>query len=169
MLRRPHRKSSEIRGFGVTEFRAGKFSLSAGSRHSSYTDMNKAGDEPTADICRPKSDSDICCYPLLKYSGISNIPCVFALPDEKSVPRELFDLRHAYFRKICGFSEEGGLCPPMTKSLKDFEIRVPEAGEEFSCQANRRQSYPPEVLPLAFYLPRKRHRSTLIRRRVRKT
>ena len=50
--------------------------------------MNKAGDEPTADICRPKSDSDICCYPLLKYSGISNIPCVFALPDEESVPRE---------------------------------------------------------------------------------
>ena len=97
--------------------------------------MNKAGDEPTADICRPKSDSDICCYPLLKYSGISNIPCVFALPDEKSVPRELFDLRHAYFRKICGFSEEGGLCPVMTKSHKDFEIRAPEAGSDISCQA----------------------------------
>ena len=135
MLRRPHRKSSEIRGFGVVEFRADKFSLSAGSHRSSYTDMNKAGDEPTADICRPKSDSDICCYPLLKYSGISNIPCVFALPDEKSVPRELFDLRHAYFRKICGFSEEGGLCPPMTKSHKDFEIRAPEAGSDTSCQA----------------------------------
>ncbi len=29
----------------------------------------------------------------------------------------------------------GGLCPPMTKSLKDFEIRAPEAGSEFSCQA----------------------------------
>ena len=57
------------------------------------------------------------------------------MPDEKSVPRELFDLRHAYFRKICGFSEEGGLCPSMTKSLKDFEIRAPKAGSDTSCQA----------------------------------
>ena len=87
-----------------------------------------------------RADSDICCYPLLKYSGISNIPSVFALPDEKSVPRELFDLRRAYFRKICGFSEEGGLRPPMTKSHKDFEIHLPEAGSDTSCQARLRVS-----------------------------
>ena len=49
-------------------------------------------------------------------------------PGTLSLTGELFDLRHAYFRKICGFSEEGGFCPPMTKSRKDFKMHAVRGG-----------------------------------------
>ena len=78
-----------------------------------------------------RADFPLCCVKMLV--NTQSIHCAFSVPDKKSAPQKLFDLKKRIFEKISVFEVAGGLTPSKAEKRKGSKKTPFQAGSDYSC------------------------------------